>query len=74
MGIINFRCVEWPSLSMSLRSPNVLDLGKCWETVLKLVFAAPIPYDRNTGFQTTKTTIPFKVLGDLKDEECVGEI
>ncbi len=40
------------------------------QTVLKLVFAAPIPYARNRGFRTAKTTIPFKVLGDIEGERC----
>lgn len=39
------------------------------QTVLKLVFAAPIPYARDTGFRTAKTTLPFKLLGDLINEE-----
>lgn len=37
--------------------------------VLKLVFAAPLPYARNRGFRTAKTTCPFKVLGDIADPE-----
>ncbi len=39
------------------------------KTLLKLVFAAPLPYARNQGFRTAKTTSPFKVLGALGDEE-----
>ncbi len=39
------------------------------QTVLKLVFEAPIPFARERGFRTAKTTLPFKVLGDLDDEE-----
>ena len=39
------------------------------KTLLKLVFAAPLPYARNQGFQTAQTTSPFKVLGALSDEE-----
>tara|TARA_B100002003_G_scaffold236179_1_gene251885 strand:- start:153 stop:1913 length:1761 start_codon:yes stop_codon:yes gene_type:complete len=39
------------------------------QTVLKLVFADPLPYARNRGFRTAKTTLPFKVLGDLADPE-----
>ena len=38
-------------------------------TVLKLVFASPLPYARNRGFRTAKTTIPFKVLGGNHDDE-----
>ncbi len=41
------------------------------QTFLKLVFAAPLPYARNQGFRTAKTTSPFKVLalicGDQKE-------
>ncbi len=33
------------------------------KAVLRLVFAAPLPYARNEGFRTAKTTIPFKALG-----------
>ena len=44
------------------------------QTVLKLVFAAPTPYVRNQGFRTAKTTLPFKVLGDLGEgDEPVAE-
>ncbi len=39
------------------------------KTLLKLVFAAPLPYARNQGFRTAKTTSPFKVLAALNDEE-----
>ncbi len=39
------------------------------QTVLKLTFATPIPYQRGRGFRTAKTTLPFKVLGDLDDEK-----
>ena len=34
-----------------------------------MVFAAPLPYCRNQGFRTAKTTIPFKVLAALSDDE-----
>ncbi|MGJ8530318.1 recombinase family protein, partial [Maritalea sp.] len=39
------------------------------QTVLKLIFDAPIPYARDKGFRTAKTTLPFKVLANLNDEE-----
>ncbi len=39
------------------------------QTVLKLVFESPIPYARNRGFRTAKTTIPFKALDDLEGEK-----
>ncbi len=39
------------------------------KTLLKLVFAAPLPYVRNQGFRTAKTTSPFKVLADIQDEK-----
>ena len=32
------------------------------KTLLKLVFAAPLPYVRNQGFRTAETTSPFRVL------------
>ncbi len=46
---------------------------KIWEkgdlthkrTVLKLAFEERLAYQRNEGFRTPKTTIPFKVLGDF---------
>lgn len=46
---------------------------KLWEkgdqtlrrTVLKLVFAERLAYDRKTGPRTPKTTLPFKALGGL---------
>ena len=31
--------------------------------VLKLAFADNLQYDRQTGFRTPRTTLPFKVLG-----------
>ena len=34
-------------------------------TVLKLAFAEPPRYDRNSGYGTIKTAFPFKVLEDL---------
>ena len=37
------------------------------KTVLKLVFAAPLPYARNKGFRTAKTTMPFKALARICD-------
>ncbi len=37
--------------------------------VLKLVFAERIPYIRNEGFRTAKTTLPFKVLACISDNE-----
>ena len=46
-------------------SPNPEDQ----RTVLKLVFAAPLPYARNQGFRTAKTTSPFKALGDIEQGE-----
>ena len=39
------------------------------KTLLKLVFAAPLPYVRNQGFRTAKTTSPFKVLAAMNDDE-----
>jgi hypothetical protein len=45
------------------------------QTVLKLVFEAPIPYHREKGFRTAKTTLPFKALDDLDDDsEKVAEM
>ncbi len=46
-------------------SPNPMQR----KTLLKLVFAAPLPYVRNQGFRTAKTTRPFKVLAALSDDE-----
>ena len=36
-------------------------------TVLKLVFAQRLPYDRKEGFRTAVTSCPFTILSDLKD-------
>ncbi len=38
--------------------------------VLKLVFAERLPYDRNRGYRTAKTSLPFKVLGDFTVGKC----
>ncbi|MEL6220958.1 MAG: recombinase zinc beta ribbon domain-containing protein, partial [Pseudomonadota bacterium] len=51
---------------------------KLWESgqltlrrmVLRLAFAEPAVYDRNTGVRTPKTTIPFNVLGELTMQNC----
>ncbi len=48
-----------------------------WETgqftlkrmVLRLAFSERIAYCRNEGYRTPKTTLPFKVLGDLSGYE-----
>lgn len=34
--------------------------------VLKLVFAERLPYTRNEGYRTAKTSLPFKALGDVR--------
>ena len=39
------------------------------KALIKLVFAAPLPYMRNQGFRTVKTTSPFKALTSICDEE-----
>lgn len=39
-------------------------------TVLKLAFAEPIPYHRETGYRTPKTTLPFKVLAGIQSGNC----
>ncbi len=36
-------------------------------TVIKLAFSEPVAYDRNKGYRTPKTTLPFKVLQDISD-------
>ena len=33
--------------------------------VLRLAFSEKLPYDRNEGFRTVPTALPFRVLGDL---------
>lgn len=37
--------------------------------VLKLAFAGKLHYTRNEGFRTPKTTIPFKLLGDISGDK-----
>lgn len=39
------------------------------KSLIKMVFAAPLPYHRNQGFRTAKTTSPFKVLAGISDGE-----
>ena len=43
-------------------------------SVLKLVFAERLPYDRNEGFRTASLSLPFLLLEDLKGSnyELVG--
>ena len=43
-------------------SPRIEDR----RAVLKLVFAEKLPYVRNEGYRTTKISMPFKMLGDVK--------
>ena len=38
--------------------------------VLKLVFAERLPYHRNKGYRTAKTSMPFKALGDFSVGKC----
>ena len=40
------------------------------QTVLRLAFVEPLRYSRETGYRTTKTTFPFKVLADLQGPKC----
>ncbi len=39
-------------------------------TVLKLAFGEQLSYDRKRGLRTPKTTLPFKVLGDVMTGNC----
>ena len=51
---------------------------KIWENgdlalkkmVLRLGFSDPLPYHRNEGYRTPKTTLPFKVLEGLNTQQC----
>ncbi len=36
-------------------------------TVVKLAFSQPVTYDRNKGYRTPKTTLPFKMLQKISD-------
>ena len=38
--------------------------------VLKLVFAERLPYHRNKGYRTAKTSMPFKALADFSVGKC----
>ena len=49
----------WTSGNLTLR-----------RTVLKLGFAERISYSRETGLRTPKTTLPFKVLGQITGQKC----
>jgi site-specific DNA recombinase len=39
-------------------------------TVLKLAFAEPLRYNRDSGYRTAKITFPFKVLADISTQKC----
>ncbi len=39
-------------------------------TVLKLAFSERLTYSRKTGLRTPKTTLPFKMLGDVMTGNC----
>lgn len=38
--------------------------------VLRLAFTERLPYHRNEGYRTPKTSLPFKVLGGICGNEC----
>ena len=40
------------------------------QAVLRLAFVEPLRYSRETGYRTTKTTFPFKVLAGLQGPKC----
>jgi site-specific DNA recombinase len=51
-----------------LANPSKLWASERYEdkqAVLKLVFAERLPYIRNEGYRTAKTSLPFKALGDF---------
>ncbi len=51
-----------------LANPHVLWSSERYEdkrAVLKLTFSDNLLYDRNSGFRTAKTTLPFKVLDEF---------
>lgn len=56
----------------------LLNPSKLWESgklelqrlVLKLAFLEPLPYCRNEGYRTPKTTLPFKVLDCFFGSDC----
>ena len=39
-------------------------------TVLRLAFSGPLAYDRQEGYRTPRTSLPFKVLGGFNSGEC----
>ena len=40
--------------------------GFAWKRlILKLTFSEPLHYDKETGYRTPKTTLPFKLLEDF---------
>ena len=39
-------------------------------TVLKLAFSERLAYQRNTGFRTPKTALPFKLLDNVRMRNC----
>ena len=40
------------------------------KTVLRLAFAEPLRYARETGYRTIETSLPFKVLGGISGKKC----
>ena len=74
------------SLQPRVTAPQMIELSmrllsnpwKIWEngdlalkkTVLRLAFAHPLPYHRDKGYRTPKTTLPFKVLEALDTQSC----
>jgi site-specific DNA recombinase len=42
--------------------------------VLRLAFPAQLPYQRNHGFRTAETAIPFRIFNDLEDLESEDSV
>ena len=38
--------------------------------VLRLDFLEPLPYHRETGYRTNKTTLPFNALEGIQGQRC----
>ncbi|UWQ51694.1 recombinase family protein [Leisingera caerulea] len=60
-----------PALDFLARPWNIYENGSLLlkRTVLRLAFSEPLRYSRKSGYRTSKTTFPFKVLAGFNNQK-----
>ncbi|MEO0637776.1 MAG: hypothetical protein AAFY73_14140, partial [Pseudomonadota bacterium] len=61
-----------PALKFLVNPWNIYKKGDLAlkRTVLKLAFTEPLRYNREKGYRTAKTTLPFKALAEILTPKC----